>query len=213
MPVKDLIEFILYLAPGFIATELYIVKYPARDRSQFVQITWSIICGIIILTFVKWIDQKYFGFALDSAKEGFPSFYFITALFVSGFLLGIIRIAWREIRFNLAVNYDIFKFIAPDPKSTWAKINETNDIYWAVVFLNDKSIYLGGISNYTYDPNNKNANSASSLDHYNENQDFLLSNARRVNERLKLIYSIDGKGVYLNTRNVNRIELIKGKSE
>ncbi|MBW1615483.1 MAG: hypothetical protein JRJ49_02910 [Deltaproteobacteria bacterium] len=199
MPIKDLIEFILYLAPGFIASELYNAKYPVKERGQFVQITWSIIWGIIILSVIRWVDEKFFSFALNSNSESFPSFRFIIALFGSGLLLGIIRIYLYMIRFKLSLKYNSFRSMAPDPQSIWVKINQKENTDWAVVFLNDNCIYLGWISNYTYNPNN-------------ENQDFLLSSARRVDENLEALYTIDGKGVYLNTRDVKRIEFIQGQS-
>lgn len=31
MPVKDLLEFILYIVPGFVALELYRASYPAGN--------------------------------------------------------------------------------------------------------------------------------------------------------------------------------------
>ena len=39
MPVKDLLEFILYIVPGFVALELYRASYPAKERNQFAQIS------------------------------------------------------------------------------------------------------------------------------------------------------------------------------
>jgi len=72
----------------------------------------------------------------------------------------------------------------------WLKVNlpETKD--WAVVFLNDRSIYTGWIKEYSFDPDNA-------------YHDFLLARAKRVDENLKEKYVIDGLGVYLNTRDVN----------
>ena len=70
--------------------------------------------------------------------------------------------------------------------------------YWAVIFLDDNSIYLGFIGTYRYDPDAT-------------DQDFLLAKAKRVDENLNVQYEIDGLGVYLNTRNVKRIEYYQGE--
>lgn len=198
MPVKDLIEFILYLAPGFIALELYRAVYPARERNQFAQITWSIIFGVVIFTFIKGVDEHYLNYALHSKSTGFPAFRFIIALFLSGLSVGCVRIVFHRLRFKISMLHTILKFMAPDPQSIWAKINERTNKDWAVVFLNDSSIYLGWISMYTYNPNV-------------ENQDFILTMAKRVDENLKTLYIVNGQGVYLNTKDVKRIEFVKGK--
>ena len=67
-----------------------------------------------------------------------------------------------------------------------------------MVFLNDGSIYRGYIKSYTFDPDAT-------------DQDFLLSEAVRVNEDLHPKYRITGQGVYLRTRDVRRIEFLKGE--
>ncbi len=69
---------------------------------------------------------------------------------------------------------------------------------WAVVFLSDGAIYCGWIKEYSFEPDA-------------ENHDFLLTKAKRVNNHLKLNYTVDGLGVYLNTRDVKRIEFVKGQ--
>jgi hypothetical protein len=197
MPVSDLIEFILYIAPGFIALELYCAAYPAKERNQFAQITWSMIFGILIFIFIRWVDENFLSYFLNSKISGFPTFRFILVLFIAGLLLGYLRIAFHYFLFKLSLLHDRLKFMAPDTQSIWAKINENSNKDWAVVFVNDSSIYLGWISMYTYNPNV-------------ENQDFLLSKARRVDETLNTLYIIDGQGVYLNTKDVKRIEFVQG---
>ena len=197
MPVKDLLEFILYIVPGFVALELYRASYPAKERNQFAQISWSIILGVLIFTFTKWVDENFLENVLQSQKEGFPSSRFIFSLLFVAFVTGGGMILLHFLRFQLSTLHNKLSFIAPDPQSIWAKINLKTNKDWAVIFLNDGSIYIGWISLYTYDPNT-------------ENQDFLLSKARRVDEKLNAKYIIDGQGVYLNTRDVKRIEFVKG---
>jgi len=74
------------------------------------------------------------------------------------------------------------------------KVNRPSNDY-AVVYVDDGSIYLGWIKDYTFDPDA-------------EDNDFLLADAKRVDEQLKELYSITGRGVYLSTRNVKRIEFV-----
>ncbi len=197
MPAKNLIEFILYLTPGFIALELYRAAYPAKERNQFAQIAWSVILGVIIFTFVNWVDEHFLNHALYSNSAGFPAYRFIIALYITGLSVGGVRIVFHWMRFRISMRLPRLRFIAPDPQSIWAKINERTNEDWAVVFLDDSSIYLGWISNYTYNPNAI-------------SQDFLLSRAKRVDDNLKTMYIVDGQGVYLNTQNVKRIEFVKG---
>ena len=67
------------------------------------------------------------------------------------------------------------------------------------VTLTDGSKYLGWISEWTYDPNES-------------DQDFLLSNAQKIDENFNMIYEIDGKGIYLRTSWVVSIEFFKGQA-
>ena len=53
------------------------------------------------------------------------------------------------------------------------------------------------IYDWTYDPNE--------IDH-----DFLLKDARRVDNNMNTIYEIQGKGVYLRLSSVSRIEFYRG---
>ena len=79
----------------------------------------------------------------------------------------------------------------------WVDVNDRTNKDWAIVYLDDGSIYLGWISNYTFNPNQ-------------QNHDFLLSNAKRLYDNLMVMYEIDGCGIYINTRDVKRIEFRSG---
>ncbi|MBI3920889.1 MAG: hypothetical protein HY318_05665 [Armatimonadetes bacterium] len=84
----------------------------------------------------------------------------------------------------------------PDPLSIWAKINLQNEGYWALVRLKENGVfYLGWISDYTFDTDSP-------------DQDFLLRDARCVDENLQVKYFVAALGVYLNTRDVQAIEYI-----
>jgi len=195
MPIEKIIEFILYISPGFLASELYHAFHPVRERSDFVQVSWSLIYGVCIYAVLLWLDGHILNGTLGSGSGVFPRGSFLISLFIAGILLGVILIAIHWLRFKLTAMYSSFRFLEPAPQSVWAYINKPIFKNWAVVFLNDGAVYLGWISNYTFNPNN-------------ENQDFLLKDARRVNEKLEVIYTIDC--VYLNTRDVNRIEYVEG---
>ena len=197
MPTQTIIEFILYITPGFLAIEIYRAFYPGKNISQFSQITWSVIYGVVIYIGVRWLDVYFLKQYLNSNSREFPNVFFILGLFFTGILVGGLRSLAHFIRIKIGVMNKSFNWLLPDPQSIWAKINQPSNKDWAVVFLDDGVIYLGYIAEYTFDPNA-------------DNQDFLLSRARRVDERLKGIYLISGRGVYLNTRNVKRIEFVKG---
>jgi len=197
MPTQSLVEFILYVLPGFLAIEIFRSAYPGKSKDNFSLIAWSIIFGVIIVSFTKWIDANYLNNYLKSNGTGFPSFKYVIALLFGGLLTGFLRIIIHFLRFKISLKYDHFKKIAPSQLSIWAKINQPDNNDWAVVYLDDGSIYLGYISDYKFDPDS-------------DDQDFLLKDAKRVDEDLKEKYVVNGLGVYLNTRNVKKIEFLKG---
>ncbi len=197
MPTQSLVDFILYVLPGFLAIEIFRSAYPGKSKDNFSLITWSIIFGVIIVSFTKWIDGKFLNNYLKSNVEGFPSFKYVLTILFGGLIAGFLRIFIHFIRFKLSLKYNFLKKIAPNHLSIWAKINQPDNNNWAVVFLDDGSIYLGYISDYKFDPDS-------------EDQDFLLKDAKRVDEDLKKIYDVNGLGVYLNTRNVKKIEFLEG---
>ena len=68
------------------------------------------------------------------------------------------------------------------------------------MYLDDGSIYLGIIRQYRSNPND-------------QDQDFLLAKAQRVDsDKLQPLYPVTGQGVYLNTRNVKRIEYVRASN-
>ncbi len=189
-------DFLIYVMPGFVALQLFRAKYPAKKLSEFLQVAWSLIYGVIVATLVRGADTRYFRGRLQSGQPGFPSPRFVAALVVAGLCLGCILIGVNFARFFLAARWPQLEGIAPDPQSIWAKINRPSNDY-AVVYLDDGSIYLGWIKDYASDPDA-------------DDNDFLLADAKRVDDQLAEKYTVTGRGVYLNTRNVKRIEFVKG---
>lgn len=200
MQFNTVAEFVLYVIPGFIALEAYRAAYPVKTRSDFVSLTWSAIFGIMISYFLIWINGTLLGNFLHYTSGSLPSFEFLLGLICLGLGIGLIRILFHYLRFKVAASYRAFHRLNPDPQSVWAQVNRTNNRQWATVFLDDASVYLGFIETYKYDPD--------AID-----QDFLLGKARRVDENLNVLYAVDGIGVYLNTKNVKRIEFYKGESD
>jgi Family of unknown function (DUF6338) len=193
-PVEHLADFVLYVMPGFIALQLYRAKYPVKGLTEFLQVSWCLIYGIALAGTVRWVDHRFLRSSLYSDDGGLPWLRFIIALAVAGLLLGVLLISVRWTRFALARKYLGLRGLEPDPQSIWVKVNQPSSEY-AVVYLDDGSIYLGWIKEYAFVPEA-------------ESNDFLLAGAKRVDEQLNTIYLVNGQGVYLNTRNVKRIEFI-----
>jgi hypothetical protein len=141
------------------------------------------------------VDGRFLHGWLLSNTLGFPASRFVVALLLAGLLGGALLIGLYRARFLVAAYWQPrFEGIAPDPQSIWIKVNRPSNDY-AVVYVDDGSIYFGWIKDYTFDPDA-------------EDNDFLLADAKRVDEQLAEKYSVTGRGVYLNTRNVKRIEFL-----
>jgi hypothetical protein len=123
---------------------------------------------------------------------------FILGLLTAGVIWGFLLAGFNLMRLVLSDKIRFLQFIAPDVQSIWAKVNGAQATDWAVIFTDDGAIYMGWIKEFTYDPDA-------------DNNDFLLSRAKRLNEDGSLRYEVDGQGVYLNTKNVKRIEFVKGE--
>jgi hypothetical protein len=197
-PVEHVAEFVVYAMPGFLALHIYRSVYPVKGLSEFLQAAWSIIYGVVLASLVRALDAAYLGQALHSADEGFPKLAFVFALVVAGLAWGGVLVAINKSRTLLSGRFRVFHFIAPDVQSIWAKVNQAQVTDWAVVYTDDGTVYMGWIKEFTYDPDA-------------DDNDFLLSKAKCVDENLMVKYEIDGQGVYMNTRNVKRIEFVKGR--
>ncbi len=197
MPVENIAEFILYITPGFIAIEIYRRHFPAKERNTFTQVTQSIIFALIIIALLRIIDGKYLNNWLHTNKGLTLDTRFTIVLILSGIVFGYLAVYQLKIRSHLYKRYEKLSWLASEPDSIWQQIILSNNEDWSVVYLDDGSIYLGWISNYQADPNKK-------------DQDFLLSDAKCINDELSEKYQINGQGVYWNTRDIKSIEFIKG---
>jgi hypothetical protein len=194
---NDLAQFVLYVIPGFVALEIYRHVYPVKTRSDFIVVTWSIVFGLMISFSLIWINENLFGSFFRFVPNELPSIGFLLALLSCGIVLGLIRVLLRKLRTLIADTTPFFQKLNPDPQNVWYQVNQAKEEYWAVVFLDDESIYLGYIKTFRSDPDKS-------------EQDFLLSHASRVDDHLRVMYEVDGLGVYLNTKNVKRIEYYAG---
>jgi len=197
-PVEHVAEFIVYAMPGFLALHIYRGVYPVKGLSEFLQAAWSVIYGVALAALVRGLDAVYLRNALHSADEGFPRLRFILTLAAAGVFWGFLLAGFNWTRLLLSGRFRFLRFIAPDVQSIWAKVNRSQSTDWAVVFAEDDVIYIGWIKEFTYDPDA-------------DDNDFLLSQAKRLNADGSVQYEVDGQGVYLNTRNVKRIEFVKGE--
>jgi len=200
MPTENLAEFVLYIAPGFIAVEIYRRKHPAKERSTFTQIATSLVFALVILAGIKWIDNTWLCNWLHTNSDSFPDERLIVSLIVGGIIAGYLCVIQLKIRSLLAQRFDFLLWLASEPEAIWQKVNSPQNEDWAKVHLDDGSIYIGWISKYQADPNLN-------------DQDFLLSRAKRINEDLSEKYIVNGCGVFMNTKNVKRIEYLAGKSK
>ncbi len=198
MPIDNIIDFIVYVLPGFIASEIYYSHYPVKERAPLTQLAQSVIGGVIIVSFLRWLDLTYLAGALHTSATNPPDMVFVASIIFSGVAVGYL-ISWQySLRGWLAQRFSWLSWLYSDPDNIWQFVNRPSVEDWVVVYLNKGGVYLGWISMYRFDPDA-------------EDQDFLLSNARRVDDQLNVIYPIDGIGVYLNTRDISRIEFVKSE--
>ena len=195
MGFSDIVQFLLYVIPGFISIEYFRARFPAKARTDFITISWSIVFGVGITSLLIWLDSHSFHGILGYQPTGFPSLPFLASLVAAGFLIGILRVGLRQMRFLLSRSIPSLSWLTPDVNSIWARVNQTGTDQWAMVFLDDDIQYIGYIRYFRNDPD---AN----------DQDFLLAESFRVDKNRKVIYSVEGVGVYLNTRDVRRIEFL-----
>lgn len=195
MSFSDIISFFLYVIPGFISTEIYRAKYPAKKTSDFIHITWSISVSILIITIARLLECYLKWGLFPTAKISFPRIRTIAVLIGLSVIIALVRILRKE----LAEKYNLFGFLKIKPLAIWPKVNNSKITEWAYITLSNGSKYLGWISEWTYDPNET-------------EQDFLLSDAKKLDENFNTLYEIDGQGVYLKTSQVISIEFFKGQT-
>jgi len=119
MPTENLLEFLLYIAPGFLAVELYSYYFPAKERNSLTQIAKSVICALIIIGVVQYLDENYFANWLQSTNPGLPNMKYCIALIIGGVIAGYIAVFQQKVRISLDQNYQKLSWFAKEPDSIW----------------------------------------------------------------------------------------------
>jgi hypothetical protein len=192
MTFTNILNFFLYVIPGFLSTEIYKRMYPAKKDSDFSRLTWSVTLSIIIFVCAKCLDQ-WLKLKLFAKTNDFPKTSAIAVFLILAIILAYLRIA----KHKLSERFEFFAFLRTKPLSIWADVNNQEPAEWAYVTLTNGDKYLGWISKWSYDPNER-------------EYDFLLTDAKKVNVDLEVYYEIPGQGVYLKTNNVVSIEFFGG---
>src|ERR1700693_1569228 len=104
-PAEHLVDFLVYVMPGFIALQLFRAKYPAKKVSEFLQVAWSLIYGVILATLVRGVDGRFLRGRLQSNTPGFPASRFVAALVLAGLFGGILLVGMYSARFFLAAHW------------------------------------------------------------------------------------------------------------
>lgn len=201
MITNNLLEFLLYILPGFIAREIFTKKYPIKRKSDFENITWSLFYGIIIFFSCKYIYKR--GFLIDFFENllgiNLLCYKTILLLFAGigfGYLL-IFFISLKKMFYEYLNNKHNKKLNYRNFHSVWEKIIHVHKNSWVVVVLKDGSKFFGYISDYQYDPNN-------------QYQDLFIKEAKKVElddkNQYQIEYTIKGNGLYLRTDEISHIE-------
>ena len=197
IPLGDTLVLLLYLLPGFLAMQIYRVRYPAKPLSRFEAIGWSILHSFLIL-----LGLSTAAYMLgckdpdilnpDSGSEIQPMM--IAVLLGGGAIWGGILIAGHWLRIKL----DFFP--TPDPQAIWHVVvdNAPKDDLWVLARTKQDVLYLGWVKEYSFDP-------------AAEDHEFLLRPAYLVDNDLHIRRDLTQGGVYLNTRNIESLEMIPGK--
>ena len=196
-PFNEAISLLLYLAPGFLAMQLYRVHYPAKRMSQFESVAWSIIHSFIVLLVLagtSWIfdykDLYLFNLARDDAPIQPET---ILILLVGGLVWYFFLIGFYRLR-------RLIPFIpAPDSQVIWPVVTNyaADNELWTLVRTKQGIHYFGWLDNYSFDP-------------AAEHHEIVLRPAYLLNADLAVRRDLKQGGVYLNTRDIESLEMIPG---
>lgn len=196
MSVDNIANILLFVIPGFISTEIYHRKYPAKKDSDFARFAWSVVASLFIFALAKGTDSRLGLGLIPSEGSANPKALTVVALLSAGLFLGLARLGIRSLRLELALRCPRMKWLSPSSFTTWPYVH-VPPVEWAAVTLNDGTKYLGWIENWTHDPDEPEF-------------DFLLKDARRVDEHLNTMYEIRGKGIYIRSSSLRSIEFYSG---
>ena len=189
---------LLYALPGFLAVQLYRTFYPAKRQSQFEIIVHSLLHSFIIHVGLYYVacllGLEYFTLSPAQTSVAIIKPQTILPLLVGGLVWGYLLIAYhRWIRVRL------FFLPKPAPLAIWPIVatNAPKDDLWVLVCTKQGVRYFGWLAQHSFDP-------------AAEDHDFLLRPAYRVDSNhndLYLTRNLLGGGVYLNTRDIESLEM------
>lgn len=199
VPFGEAIGLLLYLVPGFLARQIYRARYPAKRLSQFEGVVWSIIHSLIILlglAGIAWVFDSDNLSILKSSQNPLIQPKTILVLLIGGFAWGGILIGYHRL-------LTIISFVpSPEPQAIWPIIADhaPKKELWMLVRTKQRTLYLGWLEQYSFDP--------SADDH-----EFVLCPAYLVDEDLNVKRDLKQGGVYLNTRDIESLEMIPGNQK
>lgn len=196
-PTIDAVVLLLFLVPGFLAIQLYRAKYPAKRITQLEIVIWSILHSFVIHWLLSGAAVLFESEELDMLRHSSDSVIdpgTIAVLLAGGLVWGLALILfhWCRVRVPFLPN--------PDPQALWPVAAEgiEGQQLWALVRTKQDYLYMGWIQQYSFDPTA-------------EDHEVLLRPAYFVNEKLEVQRDLGTGGVYLNTRDVESVELIPGR--
>ncbi len=108
MSFNDIVSFFLYVIPGFISTEIYRTKYPAKKCSDFIYLCWSISVSIFIIVIARGIDF-YLKWSLFPQKIIFPRIRTIAVLIGLAIIIALLRILKKELAEKFKISWLDFR--------------------------------------------------------------------------------------------------------
>lgn len=176
--------------------QIYRTRFPAKRLSQFEVIVWSVlhsfvvhlgIAGAAVLLGRSDLDL------LNQAKNSSIHPSTIAVLLGGGIGWGAVLVAFHWFRIKLPF------LPSPDSLAIWplAAGGSAEDELWVIARTKQGSLYLGWVEKYSFDPTA-------------EDHEFLLRPAYVVDTDLNVERDLAEGGVYLNTRDVESLEMIPG---
>lgn len=198
IPSIDAFVLLLYLVPGFLATQLYRARYPAKRVSQFEVVVWSVLHSFIVHLILALLSRMLHSNDLNLLTQNNGSTIearTIAILVAGGSVWGLVLIGCHWLRIKLPF------LPSPDPLAIWPLVAGAIDKeqLWALARTKQGQLYLGWIEQYSFDPEA-------------EDHEFLLCPAYLVNEDLAVQRDLHVGGVYLNTRDLDSLERIPGEN-
>ena len=196
-PFGDVVVLLLYLLPGFLAMQLYRARYPGKRLSQFESIVWSILHSLFIHFTIRGVAYLLGCkdlVSLDPKAHSEISTMTIGVLILGGFVWGGVLVAQYRLR-------ALVPFLqSPAPRAIWPVVaSAPEEELWTIARTKQGVLYLGWIKKYSFDPAVE-----------DEDHEFLLRPAYLVDDDLNVKRDLSVGGVYLNTRDIESIEMIPG---